>query len=56
MDNILHNYHDLYVKSDINVIIMILVLIADILENFKYINHKIYNLDPAHAYSTPGLA
>ena len=55
MDNILRNYHDLYVKSDINVIIMILVLMANILENFKHKNHKTYNLDPAHSYSTPGL-
>lgn len=49
MDSILGNYHDLYPKSDI-------LLMAGIFENFRHIYHKTYNHDPAHSYSTPGLA
>ena len=45
----LGEYHDLYVLSDT-------LLLADVFENFrdKYID--IYDLDPAHFLSAPGLA
>ena len=46
----LGDYHDLYVQSDT-------LLLADVFENFR--NKKcieIYELDPAHFLSAPGLA
>ena len=45
----LGDYHDLYVKSDT-------LLLADVFENFWNMRLKIYELDPDHFRSTPGLA
>ena len=45
----LGDYHDLYVQSDT-------LLLADVLENFRHMCLKEYELDPAHFLSLPGLA
>ena len=45
----LGEYHNLYVQSDI-------LLPADVLENFRNMCIKVYELDPAHFLSLPGLA
>ena len=45
----LGDYHDLYVQSDA-------LLLADVLENFRDMCIKEYELDPAHFLSLPGLA
>ena len=45
----LGDYLDLYVQSDT-------LLLADIFENFRNISIKVYELDPAHFLSGPGLA
>ena len=45
----LGEYHDLYVQSDT-------LLLADVFENFRDKCIKIYELDPAHFVSAPGLA
>ena len=45
----LGEYHDLYVQSDT-------LLLADVFENFRNICIKVYELDPAHFLSLPGLA
>ena len=42
-------YHDLYVQSDT-------LLLADVFENFRDMCLEIYELDPAHFLSAPGLA
>ena len=42
-------YHDLYVQSDT-------LLLADVSENFRNKCIEIYELDPAHFLSAPGLA
>ena len=42
------DYHDLYVQSDT-------LLLADVLENFRDMCLKEYELDPAHFLSLPGL-
>ena len=43
------DYHDLYVQSDT-------LLLADVFENFRNKCLKVYELDPAHFLSLPGLA
>ena len=45
----LGDYHDLYVQSDT-------LLLADVFENFRNMCVKVYELDPAHFLSAPGLA
>ena len=42
-------YHDLYVQSDT-------LLLADVFENFRNTCIEVYELDPAHFLSLPGLA
>ena len=42
-------YHDLYVQSDT-------LLLADVFENFRDKCIEIYELDPVHFLSAPGLA
>ena len=43
------DYHDLYVQTDT-------LLLADVFENFRNMCIKVYELDPAHFLSAPGLA
>ena len=43
------NYHDQYLESDI-------LLLADILENFRKTCLQYYKLDPAHYFTSPGLS
>ena len=45
----LGEYHDLYVQSNT-------LLLADVFENFRNMCIKIYELDPAHFLTAPGLA
>ena len=45
----LGDYHDLYVQSDT-------LLFADVFGNFRNMCIKVYELDPAHFLSAPGLA
>ena len=45
----IRDYHDLYLKSDV-------LLLADVFENFRSTCLCHYNLDPAHYYTSPGLA
>ena len=45
----LAGYHNLYVQSDI-------LLLVDVFENFRNMCIKVYELDPAHFLSLPGLA
>ena len=45
----IRDYHDLYLKSDV-------LLLADVFENFRKTCLYHYNLDPAHYYTSPGLA
>ena len=45
----LGDYHDWYVQSDT-------LLLADVFENFRNMCIKVYELDPAHFLSAPGLA
>ena len=45
----LGEYHDLYVPSDT-------LLLADVFENFRNMCIKVYEFDPAHFLSLPGLA
>ena len=44
----LGDYHDLYVQSDT-------LLLADVFENFRDMCIKVYELDPSHFVSSPGL-
>ena len=43
------DYHNLYLKSDV-------LLLADVFENFRKNCLHHYKLDPAHYYTSPGLA
>ena len=43
------DYHDLYLKSDV-------LLLADVLEEFRSVCLENYQLDPAWYYTSPGLA
>ena len=45
----LGEYHDLYVQGDT-------LLLVDVFENFRNKCIEIYELDPTHFLSTPGLA
>ena len=45
----IRDYHNLYLKSDA-------LLLSDVFENFRKTCLKHYNLDPAHYYTSPGLA
>ena len=45
----LGDFHDLYVQSDT-------MLVAYVFENFRNMCIKVYELDPAHFLSAPGLA
>ena len=45
----IRDYHDLYLKSDV-------LLLSDVFENFRKTRLHHYNLDPAHYYTSPGLA
>ena len=45
----LGEYHDLYVQLDT-------LLLSDVYENFRDLCSDIYQLDPAHFLSAPGLA
>ena len=45
----IRDYHDLYLKSDV-------LLLSDVFENFRKTCLKHYKLDPAHYYTSPGLA
>ena len=45
----LGDYDDLYVESNT-------LLLADVFENFRNKSIEIYELDPAHFFSAPGLA
>ena len=42
-------YHDLYLKMDV-------LLLADVFEKFRNVCTSYYKLDPAHYYTSPGLA
>ena len=45
----LREYHDLYMLSDV-------LQLSDVFENFRDICMNYYELDPAHFYTSPGLA
>ena len=45
----MRDYHDLYLKSDV-------LLLSDVIENFRDVCLDNYHLDPAFYYTAPGLA
>lgn len=45
----LGDYHDIYLLSDV-------LLLADVFENFRNVCMTHYKLDPAHYYTSPGVA
>ena len=45
----MRDYHDLYLKSDV-------LLLSDVIENFRDVCLSNYHLDPAFYYTAPGLA
>ena len=47
--NALGCYHNTYLKTDV-------LLLADVFETFRKTHLENYKVDPAHFYTTPGLA
>ncbi|CAB4044472.1 uncharacterized transposon-derived [Paramuricea clavata] len=45
----MRNYHDLYLKTDV-------LLLVDVMENFRKVLKTNYGLDPIWYYTAPGLA
>ena len=45
----LEDYHDLYVQSNA-------LSLADVFKNFRNMSLEMYDFDPAHFLSAPGLA
>ena len=45
----MRDYHDLYLKTD-------MLLLADIMTEFRRVCKDVYGLDPLHYYTAPGLA
>ena len=45
----LGDYHDLYLRTDV-------ILLANVFEEFRDTCLEHYSLDPAHFYTSPGLA
>ena len=45
----MEEYHDVYLTADV-------LQLADVFEEFRKVCQKHYELDPAHYYTTPGLA
>ena len=43
------DYHDLYLKTDV-------LLLSDVMVNFRKLCEKNYELDPAHFFTVPGMA
>ena len=43
------DYLDLYLKTDV-------ILLADVMENFRYITYKYYGLELTSSYTAPGFS